>query len=1096
MKKSSKFLILFLFLFPAIAISQVNITIEVNWPNWSSENRVIFRDPSNIQIGASICNPAACFNGSGNNSYNNIGSPASYPGVAIGTGYSLLLQDTYGDGWNGTNPYVRVYQDGVQILETSLTGGTSTTVSFDIVANPIAFNQNLVLFEEFDGYIGYTTTGNTLRSQPNTGNPCLTLTTSSNTLTTPIPVGGTIDRAYLYWAHSGDTPDTQVTFEGNTITADRTYASAITNRNFYGSVSDVTTLVSGIPNVSTNVFNFSGLTIDTSSKYCNSATVMGGWSLLVFYTDLSLPASTINLYEGFHGESNSSSTYTLDGFFAIGASGSKTTALSWEGDQTLSNNEGLTVTTGLGTFPLVGDGDNTLVNANPFNSTIFDNTGGTTVNNTAAHGMDLDTYDVSSFIQPGESSVTTNIQSGQDFVILNAVVLKVPSNLITGFVFEDVNYGGGAGRNLATSSGVAISNATIELYNSGGTLIRTTTTDATGRYVFAGMANGAYSVRVVNGSVRSTRGGGTTCTTCIPIQTFRKNYLLSTLTEITDEVGGANPSGADPSAGTITGAQTIASVTILNEGVAGLDFGFNFNTIVNTNEDGQGSLEQFIVNSNNLDETGLNIVANSIFNPAAAEDTSIFMIPTTADPLGRTADSNFASGYFDITISNGNPLTPITGANTFIDGRTQTAYSGDTNTGTVGSGGTAVGTSANILPNFEQPEIQIYRPGGDVIRVQANNTTIRNVTVYANNNAGIRMESGSANVSNNILGVNAIGNAVGDIDSGVEIEGGTITIDGNYISDNTDQGIWVNGGTSTIIQNNHITINGNGACNDNITVQGGSGIVIQRNLIENAASLGIDADGISGNLNITENTITSSGQNGVNCSGNVENAGILIDGNNSSITNNIIASNGGPGLVLAGGNTSGNLISQNSFYANGTASAALGIDLDASDNIGDGVTLNDLGDSDNGPNGAVNFPIISGAYASGANLVIEGWSRPGAIIELFLTDINEGTASAGDNQLGQSTDYGEGQVYIASLTEGSGADSDSSSSIYTDADGNTDNTNKFKFSIPMPPGVTLGEFLTSTATITNSTSEFSPMSEVKAYTLITNRRITYRVKKN
>ena len=34
----------------------------------------------------------------------------------------------------------------------------------------------------------------------------------------------------------------------------------------------------------------------------------------------------------------------------------------------------------------------------------------------------------------------------------------------TGTVFEDVNYGGGAGRSLATSAGVPLANVTVELY--------------------------------------------------------------------------------------------------------------------------------------------------------------------------------------------------------------------------------------------------------------------------------------------------------------------------------------------------------------------------------------------------------------------------------------------------------------------------------------------------------------------------------------------------------------------------------------------------------------------------------------------------------
>ncbi len=63
-------------------------------------------------------------------------------------------------------------------------------------------------------------------------------------------------------------------------------------------------------------------------------------------------------------------------------------------------------------------------------------------------------------------------------------------------------------------------------------------------------------------------------------------------------------------------------------------------------------------------------------------------------------------------------------------------------------------------------------------------------------------------------------------------------------------------------------------------------------------------------------------------------------------------------------------------------------------------------------------------------------------------------------------------------------------------DGNTDNTNKFKFTLPLPSGVNVGEFLTATATIANSTSEFSPLSQIRTYSIITNRRITYRVKKD
>ncbi|MGB5783234.1 MAG: right-handed parallel beta-helix repeat-containing protein [Eudoraea sp.] len=965
--------------------------------------------------------------------------------------------------------------------------------------NEVVFgNTPLTLFREFDGYMDYTSTAGTLRTQPNTVDPCSITTSSSNTLSSPIPAGATIDAAYLYWSHSGATMDSQVTFEGTTIDAQVAYTSSIIGLTFYGMFSDVTSLVTTIPNPSANVYDFSGLTIDNTGSYCGSSVVLGGWSLMIFYTDTSLPASTINLYQGFDGNQNSSSTFSLSGFYAIGSVGSKTTALSWEGDQTLANNESLQFTTPLsGTNLLTGDGDNDGISANnPFNSTHFDNTVLPNLNNTASHGVDLDTYDVSAFILPGETSATTQVNVGQDYVIMNAVVLKVPSNLITGRVFEDMNYGGGAGRNYASASGIGLPGVTVELYDSVGTLVDTQTTDVSGSYVFAGMVNGTYSIRVVNGSVRSSRPGGSACTSCIPVQTFKTEYIASVLVERANEVGGANPSAADTGAGVFAGAQTLASVTIVNEGVAGLDFGFNFNAIVNTNEDSQGSLEQFIVNSNELGETGLDIEANGIFDPAAGEDTSVFMIPPTGDALGRTADTNFVSGYFDILISNGSPLTNITGNNTKIDGRAQTAYSGNTNSGTIGSGGNAVGTSATLLPNFDLPEIQLHRNNGDVIITEGSSVGIRNISVYAGNNSGIRVDNGSPTISNNLLGVNALGSNSGNINYGVEITSGTTVVEGNYIATNTDSGILIDGGSSSTIQNNHITTNGNGPCDDNITIVGGTGIVIQQNLIENASGLGIDGDGISGNVSILENTITGSGQDGGTCSGNLENVGILLDGNNSAITNNIIFFNGGPGIVLAGGNTSGNLISQNSIYANGTATDALGIDLDDSDNTGDGVTLNENGDADNGPNGLLNFPIITSAYMSGTNLVIKGWARPGATVEVFLTDVNEGTAAAGDNELGFSTDYGEGQVYLGTAVEGSGADLDSGSSSYTDVDGNTDNTNRFHFNIAIPPMASIGDFITDTATLSNSTSEFSPMSLLKVQTIITNRRITYRVNRN
>ena len=1022
---------------------------------------------------------------------------------------TLNFNGTNGDTEDITVPIIdNTNPDGDKDFTISLTSTSNTSVDITDTATGtidddevILDDVPLTLFQQFNGYFDYAITGGSFRTADNDTDACSIATSSSTSgLTTAVPPAASIERAYLIWSHSNAIPDINVTFQGQNVVANQVTSFLFTNnRNFYGMVADVTSIIQTVSNLNTETYTVTDLTIDNSNTYCISETVLGGWSLVVFYEEPSLPAVTINFYNGFDGGNNVTSSFTLSGFYAIGSVGSKTTSISWEGDETLANNENLQfITASSGNNILSGDGGQT--GTNPFNSTLYDNVAVPEVNNANLYGVDIDTYNVSSFIQQGESSATTQVQVGQDLVIMNSVLLKVPSNLISGTVFEDMNYGGGNGRNLATSSGVPVEGAVVELYDSLGILFDTQVTDANGVYTFGSMANGDYSVRVVNSSVQSNRPGGTSCSNCLPVQTYRTNFSASTLTEVTTEVGGANPAGTDIVAGVLIGAQTVANMTINNEGAIGIDFGFNFNTIVNTNEDGQGSLEQFILNSNNLGETGLDIVANSIFDPIAGDDTSIFMIPSASDPLGRTSDVNFSSGVFDISISNGNPLTPITGTNTIIDGRTQTAYSGDSNSGTVGVDGRLVGVSLTPLPNFERPEIQIHRNNGDVLRPRGTNIVIRNVALFADRNAGVLFENGTLSVLNSLIGTNANGVNAGGIAYGVEIatsNAGTIVIEGNYIATNTIVGVFVNGGNaSKNIRYNHIFANGDSPCDKNIDIQNGSdGVNISYNLIENSSSDGIGVTG-PGPVIIDENSITGSGQNGGNCSGAVSNAGINLSSSNATISNNQIFENGGSGIIIRNSSSIGNTITQNSIFNNGTTSPALGIDLTSSGNIGDGVTINDSGDTDSGPNGFLNFPIISTAYVSGNTLVVKGWSRPGTNLEFFLTDINQGTAITGDNQLGLSVDYGEGQTFIGSAIEGDADDGDTTSSNYNDVDGNSDNTNRFEFALPLPSGTSLGNMITATATLSGSTSEFSPMSILKVATVITNRRVTYRVNKD
>jgi hypothetical protein len=84
---------------------------------------------------------------------------------------------------------------------------------------------------------------------------------------------------------------------------------------------------------------------------------------------------------------------------------------------------------------------------------------------------------------------------------------SAPRVTLAGKVFEDVNYGGGAGRSLAASSGVGRPNARVEIYDSTGAFLNSALTDATGLYTFNVVPGQTYTIRVVNSTVTSSRPG-------------------------------------------------------------------------------------------------------------------------------------------------------------------------------------------------------------------------------------------------------------------------------------------------------------------------------------------------------------------------------------------------------------------------------------------------------------------------------------------------------------------------------------------------------------------------------------------------------------
>ncbi len=717
-------------------------------------------------------------------------------------------------------------------------------------------------------------------------------------------------------------------------------------------------------------------------------------------------------------------------------------------------------------------------------------------------------------------------------IAIPGVYIVNPNNCaiyaLSGTVFEDINFGGGLGRSLAASSGVGITAARMELYSVGGSFIGATATTGSGTYSFNKLPAGTFTVRSANLNVRSTRSGGSACTTCIPVQTFRTNAASGTAVAVTDRVGGEVPNLPDSvdnttlatlyslTAGNTATPQSITSAVITASSITGINFGYNFDTIVRTTDSGQGTLRQFITNANGLAgdaalaQSGfrVNLTTNgNVALPAAAE-TSIFMIPDgiAHDGLRAGLTNQLVGGRALINVSS---LLPAISTAMIIDGGTQTYNVGNTNAGTFGAGGT-VGTDFVTLPTLQAPEVEIRDNNTLAIGfdVQASSVIIRDLAMVgfgntagddAHGNIRVGASANTVTIESNVLGALATsfsfpGAATSGSGDNIRVVGGDSgTIQNNLIGFAGGNGIELKGtSNSWTISGNEIR--GNGVASsilNGIEITDGTGNSLTANLLISNYGAGIDLASDAADSNtLTNNTASGNGVGG----GTVETPGVRINaGDSNTLSKNILTANFGAGVLVANGSDA-NTITQNSIYLNGTIlnlasggpSGQIGIDLTATDNDLTGtstfVTLNDSGDGDTGGNGLLNFPIIHTAAIASGNLTITGWARPGSIIEFFIANVDP-------------TSFGEGQTYLTTRTEGV-SDAESGTTTYgPGAVGGilqgTDTTSRYSFTFTTPASVSIGTVLTATATLTGNTSEFSGVATARAYPMLTNMKTVY-----
>jgi parallel beta-helix repeat protein len=689
----------------------------------------------------------------------------------------------------------------------------------------------------------------------------------------------------------------------------------------------------------------------------------------------------------------------------------------------------------------------------------------------------------------------------------------VPARIISGTVFEDVNYGGGLGRSQAVASGVGRPNATVELYDSFGSYVRNVIADVNGKYAFTNLPdNSNYQIRVVNSTVTSSRNNA--AAGLLPVQTFRTDAGTTTATGTTvsglfDRVGGEKPSEVDPAANsglqTLTDlnnltkqeVQSLTLVKIATTDIGGIDFGYNFDTIVNTSNNDQGSLAQFISNSNALPNSTLDQVANSIFDPPLGREVSIFMISN------QSAHPGLRAGLLD-QLTNGvaviapTTLLPIiTDNSTSIDGRTQTANIGDLNVGSAGYVG-KVGTGADgvagtaddlTIAAVTLPEVQITGARLLIygIGIDAQQTIIQGISLYGFGNDPYKQADIAfvgAQGQNSLITNNIIGSAAnGFIDPGAATRGSagirsnTANLQNTQVLHNligfhsyygigvtdTDGAKW----DSAVISTNTISNNGLDASAtlaqagielDTPGYLGFVGSTISQNILDANGNQGIQ-NNYGKNVTISNNTITNSGRltNGAN---STEGMGILLLGSQSStVSQNLVYGGNYEGIAISG--LANVKITKNSLYNNGT----LGIDL-----IGiPGVSANNGTMNAAIANQDLDYPIITSTNLTSGTLRAKGFvgnltaGNPifaGTTLEFFIADNNpanqDGEAILGD---GKTVSHGEGRTYLG----------------YCAADA----IGQFDCSFPSAGALGLTDAKNITATTTNSngnTSEFSAVT--------------------
>ncbi|MGE3272358.1 MAG: Calx-beta domain-containing protein, partial [Chloroflexota bacterium] len=404
-----------------------------------------------------------------------------------------------------------------------------------------------------------------------------------------------------------------------------------------------------------------------------------------------------------------------------------------------------------------------------------------------------------------------------------------------------------------------------------------------------------------------------------------------------------------------------------------------------------------------------------------------------------------------------------------------------------------------------------YSGTGAIILAGSGGHTVRGNHIVRNNAEAISVRSnnnlvgGTQPAARNVIALNASFGA--DIQFAIDVTGHTNRIQGNYIGTDpsgTDRLANINRvpgdapyGSGVGLLGDGNLLGGTDAGAGNLIVA--DGVQVGRTGVENPESDGNVIQGNSIGSNVTGNVLTG-GDVRIDQSVNTQVGGTTTAARNllaagirtssrardARIEGNAIGTNAagtaglGPGVtiqgstgIIVGGLTSGagNLIRGGAGAGVSVRDAATGIQIlgnsiFSNQGLGidlgnDGVTPNDDGDGDNGPNHLQNFPSFISAHthgpASGLTIRFAGVPHRMYHVEAFLNDACDPSG------------YGEGQTLV--LTD----------NLPTNADGRVGLSWTKYAQDPNHPVLPIGKFVTATLTdtVTGETSEFSPCALVR-----------------